>query len=748
MVFFTNLFAFRFRVPGKFQHGGVGGACGPVLIHCDATQTDEKKNTERERQRRGEAPTESDVSDKFKKGMDLPEVLVRTSKSGSMTQEIFYDYCLHFVSSLPEEHEPVILFLDGHASRWNTQALKYLFDHNVFVFFFASHTSIWAQPNDCGLNKRFHWAIEQACKQYRRSGRTTSCEYFNSIFCLGLRIFFKAEADDLLECFGNNTTRAFERTGVFPLNPFCEAWTDAIDGLGSGNDECATRSYEIVPAEEMPILSREEQSLLRTGLDLDDQNDLGDYYVAEIQASRILGKWWGHIENGVSEGNDAAAYSILHSPWSFAETDCEKLALKLVTFEVVNVNNIPLPAPKTKEEKAKQISQTIVDLTPVARPIKIAYLVSTADTDTDANAATGGSVSSLSSCSSSSCSSWLHGTAIKRKNATWSISLSNGDELTLSSDEMLSSTKMRVKNAYTEVDSTQRKRIISKKKRIRATDKKAKEKEYIELARAKQEAEERKEFQTLKASIESGGDYDFSDFQTLAARMRAPFSCDIDGVNVLVSTDNAAVMFDKAALGAMNQVLVIGGGNNQRGENDEPPRKKRRNTAAAETGLGLGCNKAHYETDRRDRTQNAKARATQLLQDLKEKDIIMEILAIFEARKNKYEEAVRLRRDNAIVGCLAVPFWVCRETNTGNKELYRLFMRMFLPRYGYGYLGKTTALQWAAIRDNILSTVDLTESAVNAKAEELRRRLRTVEQSIQDSQEAVQGDAEPNDMNT
>jgi hypothetical protein len=726
------------------------------LIHCDSTQTEEKKNIERERQRQGEAPTETNVSDKFKKGMDLPEVLVRTSKSGSMTQEIFYDYCVHFVSSLPEdEHEPVILFLDGHASRWNTQALKYLFDHNVFVFFFASHTSIWAQPNDCGLNKRFHWAIEQACKLYRRSGRTTSCEYFNSIFCLGLRIFFKAEADDLLECFDNNTTRAFERTGVFPLNPFCEAWTDAIDGLGSGNDDCATRSYEIVPAEEMlPTLCPEEQSLLRTGLDLDDKNDLGDYYAAEIQASRILGKWWGHIEHGVSEGNDAAAYSMLHLPWSFAETDFEKLAMKMVTFELVNVNNIPLPAPKTKEEREKQISRTIVDLTPVARPIKISYLVSTADTpDTNANdelpTATGGSVSSLSSCSSSFCSSWLHGTAIKRKNATWTISISNGDELTLTSDEMLTSTKMRVKNAYTEVDSTQRKRIISKKKRIRATDKKTKEKEYIELARAKQEEEERKEFQTLKASIESGGDYNFSDFQTLAARMRAPFSCDIDGVNVLVSTDNAAVMFDKAALGAMNQVLVIGGGGSKekQDDNDEPPKKKRRNTAAAETGLGLGCNKAHYETDRRDRMQNAKARATQLQQDLKEKDVINEILAIFEKRKNKYVEALRLRKNNEIVGCLAIPFWVCRETESGNKELYRLFMRMFLPRYGYGYLGKTTALQWAAIRDNILSTVDLTESAVNAKAEELRRRLRTVEQSIQDSQ-AVQGDQEPNDMNT
>jgi len=67
----------------------IEGACGPVIIHCDATQTEEKNMEERERQRRGEQPTESNVSPKFLKGMDLPEVLVRTSKSGSMTQEIF-----------------------------------------------------------------------------------------------------------------------------------------------------------------------------------------------------------------------------------------------------------------------------------------------------------------------------------------------------------------------------------------------------------------------------------------------------------------------------------------------------------------------------------------------------------------------------------------------------------------------------------------------------------------------------------
>ena len=226
------------------------GACAPVLIHCDSTQTEEKKQKERERQRQGEAPTEANIAKKFVDGMDLPGVLVRTSKSGSMTQEIFFDYCRHFVTSLLDDHEPVVLFLDGHASRWNTQALKYLNDNNVYVFFFASHTSIWAQPNDCGLNKRVHWAIEQPCKQYRRTQRRTTYSYFNEIFAAGWRIFLKTEADDLLETFTNNAMQAYCKTGVYPLNPNAEAWKEAIEGLGTANEVSRMISYEIFPSED------------------------------------------------------------------------------------------------------------------------------------------------------------------------------------------------------------------------------------------------------------------------------------------------------------------------------------------------------------------------------------------------------------------------------------------------------------------------------------------------------------------
>jgi len=61
-----------------------------------------------------------------------------------MMQEVFFSFAQHFISSLPEDHGPVILFLDGHASQWSIPALCYLMKNKVFPFFLAGHTSIWS----------------------------------------------------------------------------------------------------------------------------------------------------------------------------------------------------------------------------------------------------------------------------------------------------------------------------------------------------------------------------------------------------------------------------------------------------------------------------------------------------------------------------------------------------------------------------------------------------------------------------
>jgi hypothetical protein len=113
----------------------------------------------------------------------------------------------------------------------------------------------------------------------------------NEIFCLCWRIFRKAEADDLLQCLDNNATCANEQTGVYPFNPYGEAWMDTIDGLGCANSDCPTLSYEILPSsqDKMSLLPPENQKLLQSGLKLEDMNDFDNYNCAEIQAAKILG---------------------------------------------------------------------------------------------------------------------------------------------------------------------------------------------------------------------------------------------------------------------------------------------------------------------------------------------------------------------------------------------------------------------------------------------------------------------------
>jgi hypothetical protein len=80
------------------EKNGIEGAPGLLCIHTDKLKTKAKEAKEREQQRQGEAPTNHLVSDCFKQGMEgCPEMLVVTTYSGSMTQDVFYLFVDHFM---------------------------------------------------------------------------------------------------------------------------------------------------------------------------------------------------------------------------------------------------------------------------------------------------------------------------------------------------------------------------------------------------------------------------------------------------------------------------------------------------------------------------------------------------------------------------------------------------------------------------------------------------------------------------
>jgi len=275
-----------------------------MIIHCDKNQNLEQNTHERDRQRRGEEPVPIQTRQRFQDGMSLPEVIVISNSAGSSTQETFFHYCEHFVKSvLPaSKRDPIILLLDGHASHWNTQALCLLMHNRIFPFFLPSHTSIWSQPNDAGINIGFHSAIENATKKCRWAAavscRTPTVHYHNEILSDALTSFYLREHEDILEpmlkC--NNTTNAWEQTGLFPFNPLCEAWMTAIATLGNITEkhresQQAVVNYEVRTKPDLTALTTEEKTILCANLDLGNPlNDMGDLYVAKIHASSMLAR--------------------------------------------------------------------------------------------------------------------------------------------------------------------------------------------------------------------------------------------------------------------------------------------------------------------------------------------------------------------------------------------------------------------------------------------------------------------------
>ena len=73
------------------------------------------------------------------------------------------------------------------------------------------------------------------------------------------------------------------RTGLYPYNPDCESWTDAIETLGLAYDDNTKGKvqYEIYPMPQPNQLTDEEKRILRHDLDIAPENDItGDVGVA------------------------------------------------------------------------------------------------------------------------------------------------------------------------------------------------------------------------------------------------------------------------------------------------------------------------------------------------------------------------------------------------------------------------------------------------------------------------------------
>ena len=102
---------------------------------------------------------------------ELPDdYAMHVTKKGSQDKAGFEKWAKHFVNTARRgmgDEVKTILFLDGHNSRWTYEGLSHLHRNNAIVICLPSHTSIITQPNDNGINAKFHEEMGNATKLWR-----------------------------------------------------------------------------------------------------------------------------------------------------------------------------------------------------------------------------------------------------------------------------------------------------------------------------------------------------------------------------------------------------------------------------------------------------------------------------------------------------------------------------------------------------------------------------------------------------
>ena len=158
------------------------------------------------------------------------------SPNGSMQQNNFLAFCEHFVRWLPvgqgKEGEPVFLFLDGHASRWDVKSADYLLANNIICVLIPSHSSSWAQLNDCKPNKTFRAIFGSECNNIRSNRATQLSTFDNATFNDAIKRSYKRfvkEQTEMLTKTGNNcVTEAAAYVGLYPFTSNCSGWNNAL----------------------------------------------------------------------------------------------------------------------------------------------------------------------------------------------------------------------------------------------------------------------------------------------------------------------------------------------------------------------------------------------------------------------------------------------------------------------------------------------------------------------------------------
>lgn len=695
------------RADGQYispEEGIVDGAPPPVIIHKKASEKDPT-----------EVPSSAMEGLKIAKrkspGLDCQDhnyygFLVLATPNGSMKQSTMLPYAEHFIKFLPDDRapdDPIILLLDGHSSRWDIPALKYLFENRVYAFYLPSHTSVWSQPNDCGPNKRLHECIARASREHRMQSVGTSEKYgpsnWNEIFCSAWSDFLGMERNDFKFIQSNTATFAYLKTGLEPFNPNPISWKEAIESLGISSREQNSRrmkSFEIVPNNSgTKILTDEEKKNLLSGsseFDIDANESQKILVAATRHAKSILARWRTAYEEKCDELEKASwqidnknkscskspenlrqVFDLLAEidgmhPNSFALANVDDSCLNVVKFVLVDSTMLPTLPSMTAEEKRKHYVEVLLEQTKILGNLTVRKRLFD---------------------SSGKCTKTLPGNATKLSVSTWSCAFTDDSQPnnalateTVTSESLIAGNIFYVATEDTdenisETESLRRYGLI--KRRKRAEDQMRREKAE-NLGKKAREQMIRDEYSNLLQIMDSKRHYEFQEFSEMMKRLTSPhmqeFIIDGETYQVITSEKESGVL----RMMVHNEIIQKLFGNKRKCTADdvdsESCPKKRQHTI----GNGLGRRQVPTHL-----SENAL--------------MAYEALKTFDARKNKKElekKVKALTKEKKSVSSLyndvlkfktqhPNTYWNIPDGST--KSHVQLFFRLF---NGTSYSSKST----------------------------------------------------------
>ena len=158
-------------------------------------------------------------------GLNIPgNWITHATPSGYMDRDGWLKTSYNFVKLCgASELDPQFLYIDGHDSHWDADALDYLRINYVFVFFLKAGDSENDQPNDNGSNCKLKGIFAGFKEEWKLKYATVpfTVPYFNELITKSWEKFKLTSSGCII--------RSFEKTGLHPLRAPEETISDNLN---------------------------------------------------------------------------------------------------------------------------------------------------------------------------------------------------------------------------------------------------------------------------------------------------------------------------------------------------------------------------------------------------------------------------------------------------------------------------------------------------------------------------------------